>query len=462
MAGKIKEMIDSVIAQRAMGNPMLEKIIKTKLILKGINPNKYTLQSDDDPLILEKIEKMMVELGPVSAASAATAAPQAAKPAPAAAAPARKSDSKDIITAYSSKETIEDVVRDISQQIGFFDSKLLLFFASSKFAPDDISLKMQETFPFSSVLGCSTSGEIVTGKMLDNSVVAMAFNSHAVKDVKIEVIENLQDEQAVKRAFNSFEKHFDIPVGEMNSHDYVGLILVDGLSGTEEKMMETIGDMTNVVFIGGSAGDDLKFTSTNLYAKGECYTNAAVLALLKPGIEFGFIKTQSFNSLGKKLDVTKADKEKRVVFEFNGKPAAVAYAEAVGTSVEDASKCFMHNPVGLVIEGEPYVRSPQQIKENGSMAFYCGVGEGMELSLLESTDIIRDTKQAIDKAAADLGGISGIVNFNCILRTLELKQKNLTGEYGALFTNYPTVGFSTYGEAYIGHINQTATMLVFK
>jgi hypothetical protein len=251
-------------------------------------------------------------------------------------------------------------------------------------------------------------------------------------------------------------------MAEMNSHEYVGLVLVDGLSGAEEKLMEMIGDITNVVFIGGSAGDDLKFTSTSLFAKGECYSNAAVLALMKPGTDFTFIKTQSFCNLGKKLEVTKADKEKRVVHEFNGKPAAVAYAEVVGASVEEASKFFMHNPVGLVIEGEPYVRSPQQIKENGSMAFYCGVGEGMELSLLESTDIIKDTRASIDKAVAELGQASGIINFNCILRTLELKQKNLTGEYGALFSAIPTVGFSTYGEAYIGHINQTATMLVFK
>jgi hypothetical protein len=459
MAGKIRQMIDSVIAQRAMGNPMLEKIIKTKLILKGVNPNKYTLDSEDDPLILEKIEKMITELGPVSKSPAPSAAP--AKEAPSAA-PVKKSDTKDIITAYSTKDSIDDIVRDISQQIGFFDSKLLLFFSSSKFAPDDISLKMQETFPFSSVLGCSTSGEIVSGMMLDNSVVAMAFNSHAIKDARIEVIENLQDELAVRRAFNSFEKHFGVSVAEMNSHEYVGLVLVDGLSGAEEKLMEMIGDITNVVFIGGSAGDDLKFTTTSLFTKGECYSNAAVLALLKPGTDFTFIKTQSFCNLGKKLEVTKADKEKRVVHEFNGKPAAVAYAEVVGASVEEASKCFMHNPVGLVIEGEPYVRSPQQIKDNGSMAFYCGVGEGMELSLLESTDIIKDTRAAIDKAVAELGHASGIINFNCILRTLELKQKNLTGEYGALFSEIPTVGFSTYGEAYIGHINQTATMLVFK
>lgn len=62
MAGKIKQLIDSIIEQRAKDNPMLERVIKTKLILKGINPTKYTLQSDDDPVVLGKLEKMMREL----------------------------------------------------------------------------------------------------------------------------------------------------------------------------------------------------------------------------------------------------------------------------------------------------------------------------------------------------------------------------------------------------------------
>lgn len=62
MAGRIRRMIDSVIQQRAAGNPMLEKILKTKMILKGVNPNKFTLESDDDPVVLEKLERMLREL----------------------------------------------------------------------------------------------------------------------------------------------------------------------------------------------------------------------------------------------------------------------------------------------------------------------------------------------------------------------------------------------------------------
>ncbi len=85
----------------------------------------------------------------------------------------------------------------------------------------------------------------------------------------------------------------------------------------------------------------------------------------------------------------------------------------------------------------------------------------MELSLLESADIIDGTKKAIDATRAELGSISGIMTFNCILRTLEIIQKQSTEDFDRLFADIPTVGFSTYGEQYIGHVNQTATMLVF-
>ncbi len=61
MAGKIKEMIDSLVNQRAQGNSVLEGVVKIKLILKGIDPKNFTSDSPDDPAMIAKLEELMRE-----------------------------------------------------------------------------------------------------------------------------------------------------------------------------------------------------------------------------------------------------------------------------------------------------------------------------------------------------------------------------------------------------------------
>lgn len=63
MAGKIKAMCDKIIKQRANGNPTMEKITKTKLVLKGINPDAYTASSPDDLKVIEQLNQVAKELG---------------------------------------------------------------------------------------------------------------------------------------------------------------------------------------------------------------------------------------------------------------------------------------------------------------------------------------------------------------------------------------------------------------
>jgi hypothetical protein len=363
-------------------------------------------------------------------------------------------------TVYSTKDSVEDVVSDLLGQLKGFEARALIFFASSYFDAT-ISEKLSAAFGKATVFGCTTAGEIISGKMLKGSVVAMAIDKDTVGDLSVAVLENVKDRADVKPAFHEFENHFNGPLRKMDLAKYAGIVLVDGLSGKEEQIMDQIGDYTDLTFIGGSAGDDLKFQATHLYANGKVYTNAALLVLLHVRNGFEIIKTQSFNVLDKKLLVTKASTAGREVAEFNGKPAALAYAEAVGTTVLDAPNHFMHHPVGLMINGEPYVRSPQRL--NGkSMVFYCNLPQGMEVSLLESTDIVKDTRKALAAAKNGNGPVVGLINFHCILRTLELEKKGQTEAYGQVFTDVPTIGFSTYGEEYLGHINQTATMLVLK
>ncbi len=368
-----------------------------------------------------------------------------------------------IATAFSSRESVADAVSDLHARLNHLDPRMVLFFASSRYDPSLLAGEMERSFPSAVVFGCTTAGELVSGAMLKNSIVAMAFNREVIEDVRIEVLPNIQERpaEAVTEAFAGFERFFGQSMLDLDAAGHVGIILADGLRGAEERLMEKIGDLTNVQFVGGSAGDDLKFTQTHVSANGRAYTNAAVLAVLKPVGKFDCIKTQSFTPTGRTLVPTKVGMSGREVLEFNGQPATKAYAEALGVSEESLSDRFMSNPVGLMVGDEPYVRSPQRV-QGRSVIFYCAVLEGVELCVLQGGDIIRDTRKALEAKRAELGSLRGVVNFHCILRTLELESKGLTEEYGKVFSDVPMIGFSTYGEEFIGHINQTSTMLAFQ
>ncbi len=443
MSGKIKDIIDNIIEERSNGNPAIAEMTKAKLILKGINPSKFHSYSTDDRAIMEKLLNISDLLN------------------------VKRLENNDVkIKAVFSTKCLEnEVALDIKSQLKGCNARLVIYFASPIFDQGRLSNLMKVAFEDSTVVGCSTAGEIVSGKMLKNSVVAMAINENIVSDAKVEIIENMKENISVGEVFCSFDKYFNESSYNMDATKYVGIVLIDGISRKEEKMMDLIGNRTNVIFVGGSAGDDSKFVKTHVCANGKAFTDAAVLIMLKisDNAEFNVIKTQSFKASDHILIANKVNEVTREVIEFNNRPAIFEYADAVGaTSIEAAPNYFMTNPVGLLVgENNIFIRSPQGL--NGTnISFYCNILEGMEVKLLEPTDIIEDTKKAIENQVNDFGEINGIINFNCIERTSKLEENNLQKQYAEIFSDIPTIGFSTYGEEFIGHMNQTSTMLIFR
>jgi hypothetical protein len=63
MPGQIKRIVDSIIQQRAKGNPTLALTTKAKLIFKGLNPDRFTEDSADDPALIAKARTFAAELG---------------------------------------------------------------------------------------------------------------------------------------------------------------------------------------------------------------------------------------------------------------------------------------------------------------------------------------------------------------------------------------------------------------
>lgn len=443
MAGQIRHIIDNIIEERSKGNPAIKEMTIAKLILKGLNPGKFDENSPDDAVVIEKLLNIARQLNVTNF----------------------DIEESNIKSAFSTKFLEEEAVEEIKSQLNISNIKLVVFFSSNAYDQEKLSRLMKEAFYDCIVVGCSTAGEIVSGKLLKDSVVAMAINSNIIADIKLEVIENMNDNLNLEDAFASFEKYYGQSLYTMDTGRFVGVSLIDGISMKEEKIMDLIGDRTNIFFVGGSAGDDHKFLKTYIFAEGIAYSNSAALLILKinDNAEFGIIKTQSFTPLNHIFIANKVNEEKREVIEFNNRPAVEEYAEAVGAaSIHEVSKYFSTNPLGLSVgEDNMFIRTPQRTRDT-SMLFYCNILEGMEVRLLKSTNIIEDTKNAIENKITEIGRIDGIINFDCVERILELEDKHLEKEYGEIFKDIPTIGFSTYGEQFIGHMNQTSAMLVFR
>lgn len=360
--------------------------------------------------------------------------------------------------AHSSGQHAAEAAADLKAQTSGLDPEFVLFFASSRYEPRELGQALHQAFGPGPSLGCTTAGELVSGKMLKNSVVLLAMDADSVERVATAPIATPAEEGAVIAALDEVSR----VRGSNGSGDSaldLGLVLQDGLSMTEERVMSTLTTRTNVPFIGGSAGDDLGFKTTHVFVDFEARPSSAGLAMLRLRRPYGILKSQSFDVLESVLEVTSVDEATRTVHSLNGRPAAAEYARAVGVSVGELPAMFRQHPLGvLVSEHEPFVRSPQMI-QGDDVVFFCQVKQGMQLHVLRSRDIVADTARDVGRLLGELGGVKAIIDFQCILRSLELEEHGQCEAYPRLFRDVPVIGFSTYGESYIGHINQTSTMV---
>lgn len=63
MAGQIKSLLDQIIDAKAKGDPIMQKLTKTKLLVKGIRVDSFTPVSEDDPVILQKVKQAAQDFG---------------------------------------------------------------------------------------------------------------------------------------------------------------------------------------------------------------------------------------------------------------------------------------------------------------------------------------------------------------------------------------------------------------
>lgn len=368
------------------------------------------------------------------------------------------------LAKYTTEKDVRSAIEDLKNQYSGFPVKLLIYFASTSYDSAYISAIMPEAFPGALVFGCSSYAEIVNAGIHHNSIAAMAFSEDAFEAAAVTVAKNISsDPWSLEKAFARLEKQLDARVMDLNYKEYFGLTLFDGGSAGIENFLERIGNISDITFIGGYASDNFTFTDVKVYYEGQTHSDAAVLAILKPRRGFSLLKTQSAVPTEHSFLVTSADEANKIIHTLDNRPAVEVYAEAMGMKVEDLTpEVFLYHPFGLMVEDQPFIRTIRQKLDNGCVQLFCAVKDGLRLRLMKPSDIVERTAKDLAVARQGLAGIRAILDFDCAHRALMLAESKNYPKYAQLFDGIETAGFSTYGETYIGFINQTSVMALFE
>ncbi|WP_454785332.1 nitric oxide-sensing protein NosP [Legionella sp. WA2024007413] len=341
--------------------------------------------------------------------------------------------------------------------------ELVLFFCSSFYDLNAIANELNTLFPNVKVIGCTTAGEIGPNGYTDHTLSGVSFASDGFTAVAgyLNDLKNINYNKG-QVFVNNLLQQLEARAPSTNSENSFAFLLVDGLSQREEQVTNILQDILGEIeLFGGSAGDDLRFEKTWVFAEGAFHTDSVVLILVNTIYPFKLFKAQHFVCGNEKMVVTQADPERRIVNEINGYPAVEEYARIVKTPVNELDPMqFSLTPLVIRINGVDYVRSIQKANPDGSLIFYCAIDNGLVFMAAHGIDLIKNVEQTFQEIQTSIGKPQLVLACDCILRNLEMQRQGLKEDVEKIFRNNNVVGFSTYGEQFKGiHINQTITGL---
>ena len=356
---------------------------------------------------------------------------------------------------------------------------------------------IDRNFPW---IGCTTSGEITSAGLFEDSIVVAVVSSPYIKfGVGVGTNVSEDDVSAGKTALNMALESLTAKGGALK--EGTNYILMHGVVGGEEGIMKGIQEeFGNIPLVGGTAGNALTENAPYIFANGKVYTDAVVLGLMASEVIMIVESGHGWRTTGKMGLVTKTappeDRKKTLwhkVYTIDNRPAAEWYSEQISEikgveiPVETLEQYYPFvtfggssglggtgYPIGIKdLQGRIWTRDIHSVEDDRSLTFWSYIPEGIGLEVLEGTpDTLTDRSEA---DAKDLFNkyekFTPVIMFdyNSVGRKIYLSKVNkLREEYRNIqkFTKrIPIVGFYTHGEQirYGGlnqHCNLTITRLL--
>ncbi|SEG12280.1 nitric oxide-sensing protein NosP [Oceanospirillum linum] len=365
------------------------------------------------------------------------------------------------VTAVSHLQEAAECAAELQQTFGNTQLKWVLFFCSAQLDVEALATELECLMPDKTIIGCTSAGELSPAGYCQRSVTAVAFPEAAfhIETALIEHLDQFDFTKAQQQVSHMLERCQLKQKAPLKGHTFL-LTLLDGMSDHEEVVLNILNAVLgSTPMLGGSAGDDLDFSHTQVVYQGKSYQNAAVLMLVNTACPFMVFSQKHVEDTDELFVATKVDSEHRRVYELNAQPAAEVYANAIGVALDQLTPTvFARHTLSVRIAGESFVRAVQSANDDGSLSFYCAVERGIVLRRNQHLDIPQALDLLLSRIDERLGEQQLILGFDCIFRQLELRTLNKLSRVSDRLSYHPVVGFNTYGEHVNGiHLNATFT-----
>jgi hypothetical protein len=327
--------------------------------------------------------------------------------------------------------------------------------------PCDVAREMEAAARGVPVFGCTTAGTITPSGYDDEALLLLAFPREHFRCSSL-LISPLypMSVKGIAAEVRAHAARFRRTAG----WNRLALIFADGVSKQEDLLVATLeAALGEVPVFGGSAGDSLEFRETFVLHGGQVHGNAALLLLLETDLKFQGLGFDHFLPTDQQMVITDALPEERLVLEINGAPAALEYARVVGCPVDCLSpQVFAENPM-LVRQNENYhVRAIHGTQEAHALSFLGAIDDGLIMTLGRGKEVIETLEAGLDVCDTRGHAPDFVLGFDCVLRRLEIEQKQLGAQVSGIFRERRVFGFNTYGEQHCGvHVNQTFVGVAF-
>ncbi len=325
---------------------------------------------------------------------------------------------------------------------------ILLLFVSPLFIEKDALLdQLIRLYPNTTIVGCSTAGEISGISVSDNSVAltAIEFDKVNHKLVKVDV--------------KSMDESYDAGMVlakqlEANDLSHV-LVFSDGLNINGADLVSGLKSVLPETSItGGLAGDGGDFNETFVIANNIITDRIIVgLGLYGDQLKIGYSSNGGWDSFGIDRLVSKSDKN--VLYQLDGLPALELYKSFLGDNAKNLPSSGLLFPLSMRVNEHdtPVVRTILSVnEEDQSLTFAGNIPKGAYVRLMKA-NIDRLIGGAEDSAKnafdATKQNTELAILISCVGRRLVLKQlveeevevvQEIVGKHSKI------TGFYSYGE----------------